>query len=202
MIYLYVKKCSHCDKKYFGKTYAKDPYSYSGSGVHWKRHLKAHDAFHQTIQIWKFLSQAEATHFAEKFSSYNNIVESSEWFNLIPENALDGNPKGNVPWNKGRETSLKNMTYEEIYGKDKAIELKAMRSKSNKKRGSREQNTKDKISVTRKKRIGEGTIKIVPPPIRPQNLNKAMRKVKCDHCDIIASYSNIKRWHNNKCKSK
>lgn len=32
--YLYLKKCSHCDLMYFGKT-VQDPYKYKGSGVAW-----------------------------------------------------------------------------------------------------------------------------------------------------------------------
>lgn len=199
MIYLYVKKCSHCDKKYFGKTYAKDPYSYSGSGLHWRRHLKYHKASFETLQIWKFTSQSEATEFALLYSSENNIATSLDWFNLREENALDGNPKGNVPVNKGKPSKLKGMTYEEIYG-DAALELRNKRSKSNKKRGARSEETKQKISRTRKDRIASKEIEIVLPPLRPQNLQKANEKIMCPHCSKVGSRANMIRWHFSKCK--
>lgn len=37
---LYIKKCSHCDVKYFGKTTSDDVENYKGSGKKWKNHLK------------------------------------------------------------------------------------------------------------------------------------------------------------------
>lgn len=200
MIYLYVKKCTHCNKRYFGKTYSKNPYSYSGSGLHWRRHLKHHNSSFETIEVWSFISQKEATDFAESYSMQNNIVELDEWFNLIVENALDGNPIGNIPWNKGKQSNLKGMTYEEIHGQETAQNLKMLRSLSNKRRGPRSDETKAKISETRKNRIKDGTIAKVCPPLRPQNLEKANERVECPHCHKIGSRSNMKRWHFDKCK--
>lgn len=61
------------------------------------------------------------------FSEKNDIVNSSEWANLINENALDEFPIGT---NKG-------MTYEEIYGPETAALLRLSRSESNKQRKGR-----------------------------------------------------------------
>jgi len=41
VVHLYVKQHSITKLKYFGKT-IQDPIKYSGSGVHWKKHLKKH----------------------------------------------------------------------------------------------------------------------------------------------------------------
>lgn len=41
-IYLYKKTHKDTGLKYLGKTIAKDPYSYLGSGVYWTRHLESH----------------------------------------------------------------------------------------------------------------------------------------------------------------
>jgi len=90
-IHLYVKQCSHCGLKYFGKT-TKDYLKYKGSGHHWLRHIKLHGSDKvQTIEAWTFDTQSEAYKFAMDFSFKNDIVESKEWANLIPENGLDGN---------------------------------------------------------------------------------------------------------------
>jgi hypothetical protein len=90
-IYLYVKQHLITRLKYFGVTRLKDPYKYLGSGKHWVPHIKKHGKeFIETIELWGFDNQEEATDFALKFSEENNIVESKEWANLCVENAKDG----------------------------------------------------------------------------------------------------------------
>lgn len=90
IIYLYVKQHSVTGLKYFGKT-INNPYSYTGSGKYWLQHLKTHgyEAV-ETIQTWAFTDIEECSNFALDFSNKNNIVESSEWANLIPEDAKTG----------------------------------------------------------------------------------------------------------------
>ena len=88
-IYLYIKQCTHCELKYFGKT-TKNPYSYKGSGKYWLRHLKSHGVKPETLEIYTFDNENEPKTFALMFSEYNCIVESKLWANLKPENALDG----------------------------------------------------------------------------------------------------------------
>ena len=45
MFYLYIKTHSKTGLKYLGYTQKKDPFSYTGSGTYWKRHLKKHGEF-------------------------------------------------------------------------------------------------------------------------------------------------------------
>lgn len=91
-IYLYVKRCKHCGLKYFGKTIKQNLTRYKGSGKYWMRHIAVHGQNNvETIDSWKFDSQAAATEFALNFSKENCIVESQEWANLIPEDGKDGN---------------------------------------------------------------------------------------------------------------
>ena len=91
MIYLYVKQHSITKLKYVGKTIKKDPYAYKGSGTHWQHHIKKHGRqYVETIELCEFEDQEKATNFALKFSSDNNIVESNEWANKIPEDAKEG----------------------------------------------------------------------------------------------------------------
>lgn len=93
--YLYVKTHSITGLKYFGKT-TKNPLKYSGSGIHWKRHLRKHGKEHATEIIAEFDDPNECEVFALAFSHENNIVESCEWANLIPENGKDGMPVGHA----------------------------------------------------------------------------------------------------------
>lgn len=91
--YLYVKRHIGTGLLYFGKT-VKNPYKYNGSGLRWKRHLKKHGAFVETLNVWEFDNVDDAEVFALAFSEENNIVASKEWANIIEENGKDGAPKG------------------------------------------------------------------------------------------------------------
>lgn len=91
--HLYIKRHKVTGLKYFGKTTGSVD-SYSGSGIHWKRHLAKHGDDIETIWSQLFTEKDELVAYALEFSRTNNIVESDEWANLINENGLDGAPAG------------------------------------------------------------------------------------------------------------
>jgi len=95
MIYLYIKTHRKTGLKYFGKTTRSDPYTYTGSGKYWLRHLDVHGDDINTEIIAKFSDETLCSEFALKFSKDNEIVESDQWANLRDENGLDGAPHGN-----------------------------------------------------------------------------------------------------------
>jgi len=102
MIYLYIKQHQKTGLKYFGKTVKANPFKYNGSGSYWYKHLKEHGKHIRTIEIWGFDDQQLCTQFALKFSKDNNIVESKEWANLVPEDGISG---GSIGSRKGRKLS-------------------------------------------------------------------------------------------------
>lgn len=133
MTYLYIKIHKETGLKYFGKT-TKNPYSYNGSGLYWKRHLKVHGTNLTTLIVGSYLKNSDllVVH-ALNFSQIYNIVDSIEWANLINENGLDGNCVGTKfsrdtknkigRASKGRVSPKKNISYEEYYGTDKGNEI-------------------------------------------------------------------------------
>jgi hypothetical protein len=88
--YLYIKQHSITGLKYFGKTTRKNPFTYTGSGIHWKRHIAKHEDEIKTLWCQLFTDKESLVEYALNFSKENNIVESAEWANLSPENGLDG----------------------------------------------------------------------------------------------------------------
>jgi hypothetical protein len=92
--FLYIKQHNKTGLKYFGKT-TEDPYTYTGSGLHWKNHLRKHGNDVSTIWVKEFTDPTKLSEYALNFSKENDIVESKEWANLIPENGFDGAPAGN-----------------------------------------------------------------------------------------------------------
>jgi hypothetical protein len=101
---LYIKQCSHCDLKYFGKTISENVETYPGSGLKWSVHLAKHDAV--SIHLWNsdWYYDTSITRFALKFSKINKIVESKIWANLKDENGLDGGGPGELGKIKLSET--------------------------------------------------------------------------------------------------
>ncbi len=92
--WLYIKQHNITGLKYFGKT-IKDPHTYKGSGLHWRRHIKLHSNDVSTLWTKLFKSEEEISRFALTFSTENNIVNSDEWANMKPEDGLcGGNIKG------------------------------------------------------------------------------------------------------------
>ena len=83
-IYLYVKTHNKTGLKYLGKT-SKDPYTYPGSGVDWKAHLKEYGIDHSTEIIKECNSNQELSEWGRYYSKLWNVAESNEWANRIPE---------------------------------------------------------------------------------------------------------------------
>lgn len=87
---LYIKKCPHCNLKYFGKTSRKNIKDYFGSGIRWNNHLKFHKV--EPMHLWNsdWYYDTSISRFALKFSRLNKIVASNLWANLKEEDGLTG----------------------------------------------------------------------------------------------------------------
>jgi hypothetical protein len=143
--YLYIKQHSITKKKYFGKTSNLDPYTYNGSGVYWTNHIKVHGIEHiVTLWVSEVYTDTSIVEVALKFSIENDIVNSDEWANLIPENGLDGCPFGqkHTEESKAKQSAAKK-------GKPCSEETKAKISAAKKGKPQSEE-TKAKISAAKK----------------------------------------------------
>lgn len=105
---LYIKELAGV--KYFGKTVAKDPEKYTGSGVIWKNRIKKYGRKNiRTLWVSEIYTDPfEIMAVALHFSKENDIVNSANWANLKPEYGIDGgSPKGT---NKGRKHTVATCT--------------------------------------------------------------------------------------------
>ena len=86
-LYLYIKE-SPTGLKYLGVTSKKNPFKYMGSGKYWKSHLKFHRFTSKDIKTEIIFTSSDHSKIIERglyYSNLWNVVESSDWANLVPE---------------------------------------------------------------------------------------------------------------------
>jgi hypothetical protein len=94
-IYLMVKTHRKTGLKYLCKT-IRNPLTYKGSGVDWKRHLKEYGIDHNTEIIRECASQKELYYWGSYYSKLWNVVGAMDdfgnkiWANRIPETGGGG----------------------------------------------------------------------------------------------------------------
>jgi hypothetical protein len=89
--YLYIKQHTETGKLYFGKTTQKNVERYTGSGIHWGRHITAHGK-DKVVTLWYclFTDIETLVETAVAMSDIMDITGSSDWLNFKPESGLDG----------------------------------------------------------------------------------------------------------------
>lgn len=125
MIYLYIKTHNITGLKYLGKT-VQNPYVYKGSGKRWLAHIKKHGNDVSTEVIGSFETMEEFRKASIPLSEFLNIVDSDQWANFRYETGDGGDTSKYIDYSKINRG--KGRTYEEIYGIEKASELKKLRS--------------------------------------------------------------------------
>ena len=81
---LYLKTHNVTGKKYLGQT-TRDPYTYKGSGVQWNRHLDKHGNDVTTQVLFESSDTKLFQKTALEYSKQFNVVNSSEFLNLVDE---------------------------------------------------------------------------------------------------------------------
>lgn len=209
--WLYIKRHNKTGLKYFGKT-TQDPYSYVGSGKHWRRHVKLHG--NDICTEWAQLFEDEQTlvEFALRFSAENNIVESTEWANLKPENGLDGGDTfsslSKEQQDKCRELhSLKSA--KQVHSKERREKISASmignkRGLGNKSRIGQKQSEEEKQNRKKSQPVnpfkGKSHTTEAKEKVRAAMLSRP--KLKCSHCSKELDPANFKRYHGDNCKSR
>ena len=201
MHHLYLKTHNNTGLKYLGQT-SRNPYTYNGSGSYWLRHLKKYGNNVSTEILFSTESKDELVEIGIEYSSKWNIVESSNFANLRIENGDGGDTSQCEAFIEyiSKGSKLKGRTYEDIHGIEKAKHLRESRSNSNKNRGPRSQETKNKISKSTQGRVPWNKGKPCPNPKRPEidkhieNFLKSGLTRKEYSKKYNINYNSFKRW--------
>tara|TARA_R110000764_G_scaffold11417_6_gene34251 strand:+ start:3902 stop:4480 length:579 start_codon:yes stop_codon:yes gene_type:complete len=189
MIYLYEKIHTKTGLKYFGKT-KKDPETYLGSGVFWRRHINKYGTEYVINNIlWSFESEEEAKAFAENYSIENDIVNSKQYANLIPEYLTGGDTSMTKAWRIGMSKRVQTFFAHSDETKEKL--RKPKKSKENYK-NHRPPSSKGKVYINN----GIEQHRILPEEVsKYEGYVIGKLKLHCSKCDKWADKQNFARWH-------
>lgn len=194
--WLYIKQHKHTGLKYFGKTIRKDPTKYKGSGTYWLNHIKQHGNDVDTVWCELFTTQESLVENAITFSKNNNIVESKDWANLIPEDGRNiGGPKSYIRTDEHKRNISKSKKGKPCSpesranldrGRNNRIYTPMSKQSKEKMRNSKlgktvSQETKDKLKLARANQLASNNIcyKIIGPNTTCSILNRLEIKQYC-----------------------
>jgi len=226
MIYLYVKTHNKTGLKYLGKTVAKDPHVYKGSGKVWKDHCSKHGYDYTTEILLETTSSEELRKAGIYYSTLWNVVESKEWANLTIEEGSGGViPSAFTPEaNSKRSNTLKGRTFSEEHRRklSEANKGKYWHSEETKRLAAEKASAKlkgkkkpegfgDKVSAIHKgKKMSEESRIKMRKAWTPERLEEQRQRTKeqnasrpiltCPHCGLQGKNpGNMKRYHFANC---
>ena len=199
-IYILLKTHTKTGKKYLCRHVTDNEetcYSYSGSGVYWKRHLDKHGYSFNTEILAKCETYEEAKQIGIEYSTKWNIVESVEFANLVPEDGQGGKEVA-----KHRKSMGSRFGFEQepivMSGEDNPSKRLEVREKISNKLTGRKIVWADIISESCKGRIPHNKGK-PSPTSKTDHMNI---KVECPYCGNKGGMGAMKRWHFDNCKRK
>lgn len=168
--YLMVKTHKITGLKYLCQTKRKNPYTYSGSGKYWKQHLAIHGKDIDTKIICECQTPEELKKLGLHYSELWNVVESSEWANLMPETGINGVMNTPESIAKCLVTKRKNGTMN-----SNSPESIAKRLATQRKNGTINTNTPESIAKGKQTKLEKyGSLS----PIRPGSIEKGIETRK------------------------
>lgn len=203
-IYLYKK--THCitGLQYLGKTTAKDPHSYSGSGKYWKAHLNKHGFIYDTEILRECATNDEVKHWGEFYSVLWNVVESEDWANLKVESGDGGDPG---PIGRGKiaeaQAGRKHTPEENAHKSKRQTGIKRSPEYLAKKIGLKYKKSKPRTKPNRNKgKPGSLAQKQAAITNGIARIGVKQTLTTCPHCSKTGGSQTMPRWHFDNCRLK
>lgn len=166
----------------------KDPYSYKGSGVYWRRILKKHNPEIKTTILGYYETRESLREAGEFYSKKFNVVSDPLWANLIPEigdggSTTPGKVRAYDPQNPANQKyfdKIEDIPTNWIHGAPKWIK------------------NKDGVEKTRQSHLGRKRSEKTRENMR-NSVRSKRKTIQCSKCSKDITPQNIKR-HENTCK--
>ena len=196
--YLYIKT-HKTGLKYFGKT-VENPFVYKGSGVVWLRHIHKYgnDVTTEVLNNGlPFTTPETLSETALNFSRNNNIVDSTEWANLMDEDGFSGGDftrgYSESEYQKLCERNKQTANRPDVIAKKRASSIVSQNRPDVKMKKSVNGKIAQNDPVHKEKHK-----QIMKEVMKEPNLIK----LECPHCGKLVVRHMFGRWHGDKCKQK
>jgi hypothetical protein len=207
---LYVKTHSKTGLKYLGMTTQEDHSKYTGSGLHWLRHLRVHGFEHITEVIEECETLESLRERGLYYSNLWNVVKDPAWANMILESGQGVIPTEEIIKKRSntRKTNTANGSIQNW--------TNASTEKYNKTRIENGTNIRTQSSIEKQlnTRVARGTDPKSPAVIdkcrETKKLNGTISnfvsnnpssiKKSCPHCNENVGSGLFTRWHGDNCK--
>lgn len=211
MLYLYKKTHNITGLQYLGKT-KKDPKKYKGSGIVWRNHCKKYGYDVTTQVLCICYTDREIKYWGSYFSKKWNIVESSDWANLKPEEG-DGGYMGASAQAKQAEKLKGHKSWlvahtDESKQKISATQKLTLQQKTSEEIANRMKNSccrPDTYTIERSAKISKA-LSNLPKSKKHKHATSISRKAYCkkmkDQGIIINAHNSGKKWFNDGHKTR
>lgn len=229
MYTIYLKEHNKTGKRYLGYT-SQDPFVYSGSGIHWKKHLKNHGNDVTTVVLFETEEMEQIREKGLYYSKLFDIVKSEMFLNLkeetgdggaykhteeskrkMSQSALLQSAKTKQKISESLKSHYKNKpgTFtgrkhsEETKNKIREKKIGSLLSEETKKKMSLSRTGQKRKEETKKKMSTSGLKKwkrLDKDPFRERMKKLSEQTVECPHCSKVTNKGNAKRWHFENCK--
>jgi hypothetical protein len=213
---LYIKNTKPSDKHpkgywYLGKTQREDVENYLGSGKVWANHINKNnytkDDIHTWI-IWETNNFDELREMGLYYSKYFDVVNNSDWANLIDENGSGGFSKiassngGRIGGKKSGKENKQNSRGIFSMSKEEKHDIASKVGKENvKKERGIFAYTKEKKSIVRSNG-GKTTMNSeIGNSIRSLGSIASSKNKECEYCGKYIDLRNYGKSHGSKCKN-
>ena len=199
---LYVKTHTLTGLKYLGFTAKADAHKYTGSGFHWKAHLRVHGKEYTTEILLETTDLQVIREQGAYYSQLWDIVKSPYWANEKPETGPGVIPTPEMVA-KQLETKRRNGTL------NSNTPERIARAKETRIKNNTLMSNPTVAAKARQTKLANGVKTNTPETIAKSKASKAARgiingknpDVECSHCHKVISLGNHNRWHGDKCKT-
>ena len=165
---LYVKTHLKTGLKYLGYT-KNNPYTYKGSGKHWRNHLKKHGNNVWTNIIFQSENKEDISSMGIFYSNHWTVVKSKDWANEIQENGIIGG----ITLTTEQYKKSARKRWEDPSYRNKQLEIRRnkdfLKSLSESIKSAQEKNNaREKISLAARERVLNGTHHLLKKNRKPQ----------------------------------
>jgi len=203
MYKLYLKEHNKTGLKYLGYTKKEDAHKYTGSGVHWKRHIAKHGYDVTTTVLFETECKNELKEKGIQLSQKYGVIDNPEFANLKTEEGVSGE-YGQIARKKMSESAKKRGAPVGAFTSEKVAELNRKTWQDPEIRKKRSEGISKALKGKKRAPRSEEFKRLMSEKLKGRSYGKGLKHnlkaVTCPHCNKEGKGPNMTRYHFDNCK--